>query len=320
MALSVSLAEAMDSASGQPSSENRQATDAEAIGGANPPFGLPSDRALDDAMLHVPFREGMSMYTLRDHEMPWATSLFVDPTGSHHYIPAFVRNVDGKHFGPLRMGGYKFRLVDYPHELPYLEEMHTEGNDWIPINFEELSRGRTLRPGEWVFRPDPLILDEIESSFRRWHRLQGREVEKVQKTSGLRHARFVWPPLEIQPPEWMPPYRLYMPNNNLMHLRTGVNLRLGLHDRLHPTVYHLLLPTFHGPRHIMMTKLDEVINTHMPAKSRNSDFWLLQEAMVRPESLITAHQIRPVYAVLGGMFLPKDAPEMFRDHMYPALV
>lgn len=317
----VYIGAAMDSSSSGESSTNSPVSPIPRLIQSEWQDGLPSDQDLHIAMTRRPFREGMRLYNFREPGPPWLPSHTSRHNfgSAHSYIPPFTRATDGFHYGPLSIGGFKFRLLNYPHDLPFLRDTYAIGSGWVPIDFELLKEGRTLHRGSWIFRPEPLILGDVQSAFDRWYRLQHRLPERVKKAYGLKHAQFAWPPVDIQPVRDAD--RLWMPFDVVSHLRAGVVHRMALHGSDMPFIYRLTVPTFGGDRHIMMTLLDAVMNTEMQERSKESDFWLLTEALARPENLqATRERFAPIYAVLGGMFLPKDAPELFKQHMEPAFV
>jgi hypothetical protein len=95
-------------------------------------------------------------------------------------------------------------------------------------------------------------------------------------------------------------------------IQKQVARQLKAHQLDKPTVFTLRVPTYHGDRHIMMTPVRDPRFVTLSAPSINSDFYVLHEAMQR------ADQPVPVYALLGGMFLLKNAPELLKQYMTPA--
>lgn len=280
---------------------------------------LPSDQDLHDAMTKHPSRAGFPLYSFRRDQPAWLPSGGQRRHGrSHHYIPQFKRNVEGLMFGPLSIGLDRFQVFNYPHSLPHLQATYSYGNDWTPINFELLRQAELLHTGVWTYRPEPHLLDDIAIAFERWHRFQSRKPERVVGSYGLRHGQFTWPPVEFLTD--VHSRRLVMPESAITHLRSEVIGGLESHGADVAHVYHLSLPTAHGTRHIMMTRLDTVMNTNLRRRSKNSDFWLLLETLTTPASWYRLETNRNIYAILGGMFLPKDAPELFKEHMYPVRV
>ncbi len=146
---------------------------------------------------------------------------------------------------PVRAPTVSSRPAVLPHTY-----LRSDDATIIPTNFELLRAGHTTRYGDWIFRPEPEILDYIQNLIPRHLRLAGREPQPVHPDSPLKQGQMAWPPVDLLPNTER---SLGMPPFIVGTHRLAVERQLEMHARETPGVYHLEVPTYHGVRHIMMT-------------------------------------------------------------------
>ncbi|SJX62651.1 uncharacterized protein SRS1_16549 [Sporisorium reilianum f. sp. reilianum] len=161
----------------------------------------------------------------------------------------------------------KFQGKAYPLDIPFLRHTYSHDHGLAPVDFEHLRHGRTLRAGDWIFRPDPVMLDDVSSMIRSQMRRQQRRPEPVRKASGILQAQPAWPPVGFDPHFGR---SLDMPSNIIDKHRATVIHEMQLHGNDLPIIYHLEVPTLPGMRHIMMTRVATPRHTDVPEASRKN--------------------------------------------------
>ena len=216
---------------------------------------------------------------------------------------------DGRTFGPYDIGGTKFESKPYPLELPFLLNTYRRGK-MIPVPFEHYYNGQNFHISEHIFRPDPHVLNRIQTTLHTPLRSNGWTPLPTGADRKVRQGDFLWPPLRIEADKT----ELDMAVAIRQRIHDGTVSRLGGHSPWTPQMYHLGLPdtgTGRGERHIMMTPVRSEVFTDMPYPNRDSDFYLFHEALIDKHG-----PQRPKLALLGGMYLPKEAANTLHAQGY----
>lgn len=264
---------------------------------------LPSSSELYDAMTRGPHFEGDSQYPWNTEGVPWINVRQM-PRYKHDFadVPRFTMK-DGRTYGPLGIGGLLFETKPYPLDFPHLRA-NWDLSSPTPTNIEGYVYGnRKLLAGDPIFRPEPQLLGDIQRTLRAPLSAAGWRSELVSGSTELKQGEYVWPPVKMYEAN---PSSLNMARGVGKHLHEGISYALhNWHRAESPQMYHLTVSSGNsGVRHILMTRVSAATYTDLGHESVNSDFWLLHEAVAD-----VADPERPKYALLGGMFLPKYAPE-----------
>ncbi|SPO26936.1 uncharacterized protein UTRI_10404_B [Ustilago trichophora] len=279
--------------------------------GASSSISLPSENELADAMsanLHI---SPIQQHRPYDGTWPWDLTrppwtLFREPTvntRSQYILDSFTLD-DGRKFGPLWIGSNKFGPQAYPHDIPFLRDSY-QGMDMRPANFERYRQFFRQTDKAVLFRPDPDMMHRIQSLITTPLRRFGWEPQAPGNVL-IKQGEFLWPPVKAETDG----ISLNMPYNRRQHLWRAITWRFKAHNPVYPTIFHLTVPdTGMSQRHIMATTVNSYHFTEMRPVSINSDFWVFFEAVTHPQPPKKA-----LMALIGGMFLPKDAlPYLLHD-------
>ncbi|SPO27285.1 uncharacterized protein UTRI_10402 [Ustilago trichophora] len=240
-------------------------------------------------------------------ELPWVN---IRPSDRSRHpiadIPEFEK--DGRKYGPFQVGLWHFEPKPYPIGFPHI--IRPVGfESQIPADFEHYvvrsTQGIQFIPGNFDLSVEPGLLRDIQSFLHRSLEQSGLQPELVSGTTQLKQGDYLWPPVKISKGNPSLLNMLYSTRSHL-HQATRYALRMS-QSGIPPKVYHLRVPSAQfGSRHIMMFRGDAVKYTTMSSPSKNSEFWFLNEVMADRTG-------KPSYFILGGTFLPKDAPKILEQ-------
>lgn len=266
---------------------------------------LPSSGELDSAMSSTSGLEHNDQFPWElKKQVPWVN---IRPSGKSRHpiadIPEFEK--DGRKYGPFQVGLWHFEPKPYPIGFPHI--VRPVGfESLIPVDFEHYvmrtAQGIQFVQGSSDLSVEPGLLRDIQFFLHMSLEQSGRQPELVSGTTQLKQGDYLWPPVKIT---MRNPRLLNMLRRARSHLHEATKYALRTSQSGQPPkIYHLRVPSAqYGSRHIMMFRGDPVKYTTMLSPSENSEFWFLNEVMADR----TRH---PLYFLLGGTFLPKDAPKM----------
>ncbi|KAJ1584217.1 hypothetical protein NDA11_006759 [Ustilago hordei] len=200
----------------------------------------------------------------------------------------------------LSLGKNWFSMQSYTLDMPELQSFY-HGDNFEPVNFEDLYTNGRVHTSGAIYRPDPQVLRAIQGQIWPVLKVEGLIQNKVSPKYNLKHGEYLWPPFQPGPSGVT---SLDLRPKLAEELRLRITNRMKQHKQDTPNMYQMQVNVGRNTHHVLMLTgrsndyFDEEV--HLP----QSELWLFYES-----GKVNGEQ-KPKVAFLGASFLPLGAKDL----------